>query len=77
MTGESRPWTTAESENAPAARPRDHPNSSSSGTRKTENENIRPNVIPSVSQTVARRSHGEAARGEVTCMAGYAASEGA
>src|SRR6266487_2410468 len=75
MSGEETPWTIAEREKAPAARPRDHPNSSRSGTRNTENENISPKLTPSMSQTVTTMSHGEAARGRVTRMAGYAASE--
>jgi hypothetical protein len=68
-TGDSTPCTMDDSEKAPAARPRDQRNSSSSGTRKTENENISPKAMPSVSQTVTMRSHGEvepAAAGAVT-----------
>src|SRR5688572_28643071 len=64
-TGDRTPCTTDDSEKAPAARPRDQRNSSSSGTRKTENENMRPNAMPSVSQTATMRSHGEVEPGAV------------
>src|SRR5688500_17965051 len=64
-TGDRTPCTTDDSEKAPAARPRDQRNSSSSGTRKTENENMRPNAMPSVSQTATMRSHGEVEAGAV------------
>ena len=59
LTGDSRPWTIEEIENAAAVAPRDQPNSSNSGTRKTGNEKKSPNVTASVTQiapsTIQRR----------------------
>jgi hypothetical protein len=42
VTGASRPWIIVDAERAPAVSARDQRNSSSSGTRKIENEKKRP-----------------------------------
>jgi hypothetical protein len=45
-----------DTDSAPAVSARDHWNSATSGTRKTENEKNRPYATASVSQTTAMRA---------------------